>query len=244
MTQTLGIGVPRGFFSVGLIMMVVPKRRRVGLYKRTLVRPPKRFTYQRKRQYATLKRAITSDLQFFDTTVNVSPTTTWTYSPIFLPTAGTTDQSRFGDKTVAYSIRWNFVISPGTSQQLQRFVRVVLYWDSQPNGANPNPDIMSANVLANPNPALRYRYRVLRDFLIPIMPTSQSVNGLAANPTSEGFVQRGLIKCIIPSQFTASTGAITDVATGSIGVATLCDATVGSNLTPSIGSQWRVVFKA
>lgn len=150
------------------------------------------------------------DLQYFDKDIaQTVAATTATQTLLFIPTVGTGATNRYGDKTVIKRISWNFFVNDAGSAAA---FRAILYYDRQPNGSAPvAPDPLTANGAHTfKNPDLRHRYLILRDWTINPLPST----GLANE--KRDFIQKGTLTCDLPSIYTASAGAIADVATGSL----------------------------
>lgn len=151
------------------------------------------------------------DKQYFDTSIAASlATTTQSYVNVFLPVVGTGSTNRYGDKTIMLAISWSFFVNPNNAAGA---FRVILFYDRQTNGSAPvAPDPLTANGAHTfKNPDLRHRYLILRDWVI----NNDTADSGHANPTRD-FIQKGRLTCRLPTMFTASAGAITDIATGSL----------------------------
>lgn len=173
-------------------------------------------------------------------------TSTMLYSQVFLPTQGTGVSSRIGDRTTIKSIQGSLIASPGTAQTATTIVRVVLFWDTQPNGANPtNPmPFTSASVVSFPNTDLTYRFKILRDFVFPVAKLATSPEGMVTE-SKNAYMQKFYIgKCDLVSQFIASAGAITDLATGALVVGVISDTSLITNNTPNISFNIRTKYQS
>lgn len=151
------------------------------------------------------------DLNYFDG--NLAQTLTSgsaSLTNLFLPTTGSTSVSRYGDKTIIKSISYNIFVNPVAGVGA---CRVILFYDRQTNGAAPvAPDPLIANGAHTfKNPDKRHRYLILRDWTLAIDDTNASL----ADPKRD-YIQKGSFTCNLPTLFTASAGAITDIATGSL----------------------------
>jgi len=186
------------------------------------------------------------DIQTIDTlaTFGGTVTTAVLYSQVFLPVAGTGTSSRYGDRTSISSIYGNLIVSPGNSQTATVFMRVMLFWDTQPNGANPTSPqpLGQATVVSFPNADFRYRFKMLRDFTFPVAKIGAAPEGLSGD-NSRCYMQKFYInKCDLVSQYIASAGAITDVATGALVVGVVCDTALTSANTPNVSFNIRANF--
>lgn len=221
------------------------KPRAVALRGRPRKRKPNAYSMKVGLAPPAARKSMMTDLNYFDTTVNVNSTTTSSYTLLYIPTVGTGATNRLGDKTVIESIRWNFTLFPGGSQQKSVGVRIIMYLDTQPNGASPSAEILtSVSTFAHPNPDYRYRYKILRDWYIQCAATITPMNGFPpATNDNAALIQRGLMRCAIDTQFTGTTGAIADIATGAVGVMILSDTTFGVGLSPVVIGTWRFLFK-
>lgn len=188
------------------------------------------------------------DIQTIDTlaTFGGTVTTSVLYSQVFLPVPGTGTSSRYGDRTSINSIYGSLIVSPGVSQLQTTFIRVMLFWDNQPNGANPtSPQPLGAStVVAFPNADFRYRFKMLRDFVFPVAKLGSAPEGLSGD-NSRCYMQKFYInKCDLVSQFTAGAGAITDVATGALVVGVVSDTSLTTNNTPNVSFNIRANFRS
>lgn len=173
------------------------------------------------------------DNQFFDTSVAASiAATTAAYVNIFLPTLGTGRSNRYGDKTVMLSISWSIFVNP---INVTGPFRMILFYDKQTNGAAPpSPDPLTADGAHTfKNPDLRHRYIILRDWIV----SNDTQDSGLANPARD-YIQKGRLTCRLPTMFTASAGAVADIATGSL---YLYYYNAGANTTGTAGTV-RVLF--
>lgn len=184
-----------------------------------------------------------SDWQAYDTNISLSSTSTMQYQTLFLPTPGTASNSRYGDRTLSKFLNYNIVISPNLNQTTTHYVRVIIYYDRQPNGANattPAP-LATTDTLAMPNVDLRYRFLILRDWFVCTTTPATSPPG-SLNDIKDDFIQRGRIPLNdIVTQFTGSAGTIADVASGSINICCLSDGTINM---PSVLGVSRIIFSS
>lgn len=195
------------------------------------------------RSVATITSKI-SDLQTFDTTVAFTTSSNIVqYIPLFLPTAGTGTNSRYGDKTCIKTIQGSLVVTPGTAQAGQVFLRVLLLWDKQPNSAAPTgpAPLTAATITAFKSPDLAYRFQILKDVLVPIR-LDANPEGFA-NSTNQDIVQKFYFSNLnLLSYFVASAGAVADIASGNLMLATICDQVLTANDTPRLTGTMRVHY--
>lgn len=196
--------------------------------------------------HASIKRNI-KDLQYFDQTIGSGAVgTTMIYQTLFFPSQGTTATSRYGDRTSIKSIRWNFRLNPGTAQASCVTVRIVLFWDNQPNAANPSSPLplLSANIYALPHPDYRYRFTILRDWMVPIQNIANNITGYSSN-TNQDVVQRGYLRNLdFVSQFISNNGNVTDLASGALCMIFISDTAITTNNVPTVDGVCRCLYNS
>lgn len=221
-----------------MVMLGRQRKPRKTIAKRSAVRRP------RAPMHASIKRNI-KDLQYFDQTIGSGAVgTTMIYQTLFFPTQGTTATSRYGDRTSIKSIRWNFRLNPGSGQAANITCRVVLFWDNQPNGANPSSPLplLTASIYALPHPDYRYRFTILRDFLIPVQPISVNQTGFSSN-SNQDVIQRGYLRNLdFVSQFISNNGNVTDLASGALCMIFISDTAVVVNQNPTVDGICRCLY--
>ncbi len=138
---------------------------------------------------------------------------------------GTTESERVGRKCIVKSIAWRFTIvlpTTATAASANDTVRVILYQDKQTNGATAT----TATILAsNDYQSFRKmsdvsRYTILMDRTYAPNSTAGSGRGSTDTLSYAGIrIEDSFYKnCYIPLEFSATTGAITEIRTNNIGV--------------------------
>ena len=147
---------------------------------------------------------------------------------------GVTETDRLGRKCVVKNINWRFdlrlPVRATATGGLSDVVRVILYHDKQANGATAaitdileSDDYQSFNNLAN-----KARFRTLMDRTYNLDAPGGQGDG-AVNDSNEMILSDSFYKRVnIPLEFSAGTGAITELRSSNIGVlllskAGLCD---------------------
>lgn len=179
-------------------------RRTVAKRRRLMSRPQDRV--------AVLRSSL-RDLNYFDNTLGVSATGgVVSYLSICLPTQGTSNTSRFGDKILLHSLSWKLVLQDSTSNQA---VRIIIGWDKQPNGAAPTSPapLVSASEYAFKDPDLRDRFIIIRDFL---MWGQENTIGTTSNVAKHDPIQTGMCKLGYNMTFGGNAGTVADLRTGNL----------------------------
>lgn len=150
------------------------------------------------------------DLQYFD--INGTGTTAaanMAYVSLFNPVQGTASTSRFGDKIVMHSIQWKMKLNNSITLP----IRIVLIYDSQPNGAVPTTPapLTALRTEAFKDPDTRHRFTVIRDWYI----TNTYGTTVSTNDQKHDAVQTGLTQYNGESYFTGNAGTVADLRTGS-----------------------------
>ncbi len=159
---------------------------------------------------------------------------------------GVTESQRIGRKCTVVSINWRFEIflleqdaqaTPASSAS----IRVILYLDKQANGAAAaitdlleTNDFQSFNNLAN-----KSRFRTLMDRFYSISPLTLASDGAGVVSQAEVVVNDSFFKkCKIPIEFSAGTGALTEIRSNNMGVLIMSR----SNAVATFGSKMRLRF--
>ncbi len=157
---------------------------------------------------------------------------------------GITESTRIGRKCTIRSINWRFNISTvesdGAADPLNSdTVRVLLYLDKQANGAAAavtdileSADFQSFNNLAN-----KSRFRTLMDRTYTLNVEAGGGNGTNSDWAATRMDDTLFKKVNIPIEFTAGTGAITEITSNNIGVLLL-----GVSATTTFDSKMRLRF--
>lgn len=175
------------------------------------------------------------DFQTFDTAQVVGTNAGgWVYTSIFQPTQGSTSTSRYGDKTLSKSLNVFINVTSGKTLPF----RIIFYYDSQPNGANPTSPAPMA--ILDPSsfkdPDLRERFQILRDFWI----TNAGTAGVANVSYKETNFCRAYVKLNHITQFKSNAGTIADVQSGAFGFCIYNGATEAS----AVNIQTRIIFQS
>lgn len=170
--------------------------------------------------------------KFFDTTVaqTVIPATgNFMSSSLNLIPQGVTESTRIGRKCIVTSIhiRGRFVLPENVAPTLTTdIIRVIVYKDKQANGATvgnvsdilENPDIHQFRNLANTQ-----RFQILLDEQVPMSATAGAFDGSAEQFAVTSIPFTFNKRCNIPLEFSATTGAITEIRSNNIGVLTITE---------------------
>lgn len=138
---------------------------------------------------------------------------------------GTGESQRIGRKVTIRSLFWRYhlqlpTINAGTSTAVSDVVRVVVYQDSQTNGAAAavtdileTDNYQSFNNLANSG-----RFKILYDKQHVLNYTALGSDGTTMDAASNMRTGSFYKKCNIPIEYSSTTGAITELRTNNIGV--------------------------
>jgi len=175
----------------------------------------------KKRFKATARRTVVTDrvisvppsvrdLQYFD--YNNTATTaaaSMQYQELFTPVQGNASNSRFGDKIVMHSIQWKLMVNNVATLP----IRILLVYDSQPNGALPTTPqpLIALRAQAFKDPDTRHRFTIIRDWYI----SNRVTTTITSNDAKHDAVQTGLTQFNEESYFTGNAGTIADIRTGS-----------------------------
>ncbi len=139
---------------------------------------------------------------------------------------GVTESTRVGRKCTIKSINWKYrftlgeqdaVATPATADTL----RIIMFIDKQANGATAAvTDLLeSADVHSFRNLANSGRFVFLLDKVIPLnWRTLASDNAAVVSSAGVFYEQSFYKKCNLPVEFSATTGAITEIRSNNIGV--------------------------
>lgn len=234
------------------------KRAKKYAYKRSAFarRPAPSVVGFTKRVYAPIARSITNasaivprpsseELGTYDVSTTATASTTGVVTLLFVPTrTGNTYQDRHGDSTVIKSINISFTVKPGTTtvtNSYPQYVRVMLFWDNQPNGAVPGGalPLSALTVNAMTDPQYSYRFTLIRNWKFLM---GSSSNGLAGElPSLQGnFFKSGLN---LVSNFSGNAGTIADITTGALYLYVIGDTAAVNNENPVVTFVSRVKFQ-
>ncbi len=148
--------------------------------------------------------------------------------------------NRIGRKVTMTSVQLRGFLTPEDDQTEATLARVMLVYDSQPNGALPAvTDVLTAadsrsfNNLNN-----RDRFRVLVDET-HALGQRDTTNSLEGAPTA--IVLNRYRKCNLPVVFDGTTAAIGDIQTGSLFLLTIGNQASGSAIAASLAVRVRFV---
>jgi len=149
---------------------------------------------------------------------------------------GTDFTNRIGRKVCWKSILMNGVLTPTDATSNVSLARIMLVWDSQPNGALPAiTDVLNAAVPTAPmNLNNRDRFRVLLDKRFVLGPyNTTATQSVASNIIREHHMYK---KINLETIFDGTTNAIGDIQSGSLFLLTIGNQTSpeGANWTASI----------
>ncbi len=171
------------------------------------------------------------ELKFFDTTralVAASATGVITNSSLNLIPGGSTESERIGRKCTLKSVMLKGVVvmdAATAASEADQSLRIMVYCDKQCNGATATvaglidgPLIHGFRNLSNSS-----RFKILYDKTTncPIRAVAQTAAGTYTT-LQDSFQFQIYKKVDIPLEFSAATGAITELATNNIGVAVIC----------------------
>lgn len=143
---------------------------------------------------------------------------------------GDTNIARDGDEVHATSIQFRGILVSSSAQVGITFVRQIVFWDSQPNGAPPTMGtLLDLSTITNANFApynrnYQKRYKILYDKLFTFNPMLELTTGTVAPPgtnTTSSVVQmqkafRRKIRLNRTIKYSGDTGAIGDIASNSL----------------------------
>lgn len=179
-----------------------------------------------------------------DVSGTATASTTGSLNLLFVPTrTGNTYEDRHGDATTIKSIRLRFTIKGGTTavtNSYVQWVRCLLFWDNQPNGAVPagNLPLVSLTVNSLTDPQYSYRFKILHDerFLI----TSSALG--ATNDNSDECSDFYKAKLNLVSNYSGNAGTIADLTTGALYLYVIGDTAAVTNENPVVTYYSRCRF--
>lgn len=221
------------------------KRRTTGSYSGTMTQPVRTFKRSRVPPASRGYRLNKQERKVYDTMSADVNVTTWdadengTAINIFRPVNGSDYNQRIGRKTVIKSIqvRLACINEAAIAEPPTQFgngggvARFILLWDTQPNGALPAvSDVLSSvggisNVYSPINLNNRDRFKIIRDKMLPFDPfLYNNVAGQSfASASNQVKTFKMYKECNLETIYSASTGAIGDIQSGS-----LCALFIGS----------------
>lgn len=197
--------------------------------KRTRVAP-------RLRAFARPTSAL-SELGNWDTSTVSECSTTMSLTALNIIQEGDTKSSRHGNRIVMKSIEYKFYIYPGANQVIPQAYTAALIYDKQPNGAVPlQADLWtSATALAFKNLDWSHRFVFLK-----------KIEGFMDIFTQQPPIKEveGYLKVNLPTFYEASTGAASDISTGSLILMILGDQAISTGTHPLIRCSCRIRFQS
>ncbi|CAN8138855.1 Coat protein (modular protein) [uncultured Thiomicrorhabdus sp.] len=199
-----------------------PKRRRIGngggIY--------------RKAGYYGRYRRPAQELKWFDTAKSAATVAStgviWEDSINHL-TQGAGESARIGRKATLTAVNFRAVVQLNDTTTVGNTddgMRIILYVDSQTNGAAPaitdileTAEYLSFNTLVNTG-----RFRILMDKYIDISATAGAYNGASETSMQVAKTVTFYKRCQIPLEFDGATGAIAELRTNNVGILAITDA--------------------
>ncbi len=217
-----------------------------GVHKRGRVTNGRRA--KRRRKAKTFPRGLLGELKFFDGTkgsTTTSATGAISNLSLNLIAQGITEITRIGRRIMVKSLfmHGNVTIpSTATVADTADSARIIVYLDKQTNKATAaTTDIMEATISIDSfrNLANKGRFRILSDRKYDVW--SGAGAGEAAGDSEYGEMivswDLALPKLNIPIEFTAETGAITEITSNNIGVMV-----IGRSAKCGVGYKWRLRY--
>ncbi len=189
-------------------------------------------SFKKKRRYTKRIPAYTGETKFHDVEVNdaviAGGGTIQNAGSINLIAQGVTESTRVGRKCVISAINWRWQVKlPAATAAASTVdeVRLIMYQDKQANGATATTtDILEAVTvhgfrnLSNVN-----RFKILYDERMTLKAGGAAPSGAALVFSEDMKIGAFYKKCNIPLEFSATTGAITEIRSNNIGILALSD---------------------
>lgn len=216
---------------------------------RSAVRKARKMGFNKRRRMANapafIARPPGMTLQTFDKVATADMSTSATLDLLHSPDRTSTNyNNRIGDSTTIKSIRFKYTIKPGSAQNgatpsFGQWVRVLLFWDEQPNGAFPagTLPLLALTPNSQSEPQYAYRFKLLRDARHYIQPYNL---GQAQDAVGDFFLKN----LSLVSNFNANNGSIGDINTGSLLAYFIGDTTITTSNVPVITYTSRTRFIA
>lgn len=189
----------------------------------------------------TIKRI--PDLQTIDTVANgVQMSTAVNTALMFVPTRNNTNYTdRIGDQTTITSILFQCTFSRGAAQLAVtgQHVRILLFWDRQPNGAFPagNLPLINATPTGLIDPQYTRRFKCLFDHDVCIGPSGTEVSASSSELHFKYYK-----KCSLVTRFIGNGGSIADIETGALILYAIGDTAITANNVPVVNYSCRCKF--
>lgn len=232
------------------------KRAKKYAYKRGAYarRPATGINLLAKRFYAAPQRSLTNASPMFappkseelgtkDVSGTVVASTTAVLTALFIPTrTGNTYEDRHGDATTIKSIRLRFTLKAGTTtatNSYPQWVRCMLFWDNQPNGAVPagTLPLTAATINSLTDPQYSYRFKILHDERFYL---SSVTNGTNDNTGHQSEFYKSNLTLV--SNYSGNAGTIADLTTGALYLYVVGDTAVVANENPVVTYYSRCRF--
>jgi len=181
-----------------------------------------------------------SELKFFDTSINFSIDTTGAIeAQLNLVPQGTTESQRIGRKITIKSIAIKGYIEGNGVASTAQLVQMNLILDKQCNGAAAayNDVYVSNSINAHRNMANSERFDVLKTWRIPINPQVTIIAGTSFLPTYKNF--KYYKKCNIPIEFNNTTGAIAEIRSNNLSLIAI---SAGGDDTANFTATARITY--
>lgn len=230
-----------------------PQRRKtVGAYSGTMTMPVRTYTPSRVPLASRGYRPNRTELKVFDTAVatyNVNSTVVFT--SLCIPQLGSDMNNRIGRKINLKTVQIRGFLRigsaaiqpPAQSEVAAQFIRMILVWDSQPNGAVPTA-IQLLNT-AVPESQLnldgRDRFKVIRDKMYTLGPYVFDSASSTYNTERTAVPVKIFKKINLESIFSTSTGVVADITSGNLLIMWLGTGT-GINGPSEFTGSYRVRF--
>lgn len=158
---------------------------------------------------------------------------TGTITALNLIAVGDDNTSRDGRQICNRSIHVQGYLAPVDSTTLNSMCRMMLVWDSQPNGAIATmTDILSvSNAVSSTNLNNRERFRILRDLKFALGSSSNTATQAVSDGSNTYLIDCFLKLKDIKTTYSGTTAVIASVATGA-----LLLVTIGSNSSSNQGT--------
>ncbi len=195
--------------------------------KRSKKNPSSYGKKKKRARYADFQTK-TEELKFHDLDINdtvIAAGGNIAASSVLLIAAGDTESTRDGRKMTVKKIGWKFLINmeAATGTISSETVRVILYLDSQANGATAavtdllaSDDFQSFNNLSN---SRRFRTLMDRTYSLNIPSCQGTTTSGMEFAINDSFYHT----CNIPIEYSATAGALTELRSNNIGVLLLAE---------------------
>lgn len=221
--------------------MPAMKRGRSGLApKGQPMKQRKYIRINRANRGAMLNRG---ELKYVDADMFTSPPTPVSGTPTFTllngTAAGTGASDRIGTEITmkSISVRGTWLQNTSLTSGTSNYVRMLLVYDSQSNGSAPTAAelLTGSGMFAHKNLDNRKRFKILKDKLFILLPTSGSNSSGGPQAVNFKFYRKLNAK----TEYKGTTAAITSIATGAIYLVCLAQAAANG---PSFTGSSRIRY--